>query len=89
MEYNSRIPGDIQTKLIIAIVCGVVAFFLPVPILDLILAAVAIILVVDTKKMGAEGALWITALVISIIGALSAVWFNILMLFLGSIFRMF
>ena len=75
-----------------ALICGIVAMMLPIPILDLIAGIAAIILIVKSSQLGGNGALHITALVLAIVGTIFALSFTATMLFIvplaGGIFEM-
>ena len=64
-----------------ALVCGIVAMTIPIPIFDLIAGIAAIILIVKSSRLGGHGGLHITALVFTIIGTFFAFSFTVTMLF--------
>ncbi|MCL2365932.1 MAG: hypothetical protein FWC75_02670 [Oscillospiraceae bacterium] len=70
---------------IASLVLGILALVLPIPILDLILGILAIVFVIMSRSRGGQGGLWVTALVFSIIGIVSAFFFTIFWLFLGAV----
>ena len=55
---------------------------LPIPVLDLIVGIAAIILVVKSHKLGGNGGLHITAIVLAAIGTVFALSFTLWMLFI-------
>ena len=64
---------------IISIVCGALAMFLPVAVLDVVFGVAGIVLAVVAKKTGVKG-LAIAGLVISIIGTVLAVSYTLTVL---------
>jgi len=55
---------------------------LPIPVLDLIAGIAAIILVVKSHKLGGNGGLHITAIVLAVIGTVLALGYTMTMLFI-------
>jgi len=62
---------------IAALVLGIVAMVLPVPVVDLVAGIIGLILVASARNQGFEGGLLTGALVCSIIGTISAAIFTI------------
>ena len=92
MEYTEVSEPVQQPKTglaIAALICGLFAMFIPVPVLDIIIGVAGIVLSVMARKSGVGG-LAIAALVVSIIGTIFAVIFTITVCFLaGAGFMLF
>ena len=64
-----------KTKAVVALVLGIAALTIPVPVVDIIAGIAGIILALASKREGVKG-LAIAALVVSIIGTLVAISFT-------------
>ena len=73
---------------IAALVCGLFAMFIPIPVLDMVAGIVGIVLAVQARKSGVGG-LAIAGLVVSIIGTIWATIFTITVCFLAGTGLMF
>lgn len=69
-------PSSGNTLAGVALGFGIGAFTIPIPVLDVIMGIVALVLVIVSRKAPARG-LWIAALILSIIGTISAVSFTL------------
>jgi len=81
--YNvQKQPGE--GKAVAAIICGAVAFMMPIPVLDVIAGIIGVILAIVAGNEGCNSGTRTAGLIISIVGILSALLFNIYVFFIGA-----
>jgi len=91
--YAPAVKPPWQKTATASLVFAIIAMTLPIPVLDVIAAIIAVVLLVKSNKLGGSGGIYTAAFVCTIIGSLWALSYTITMLFLGTmvggVFNMF